>query len=965
MPCSRDFNPSGYSWAGRPCYGQAGRLRSQGYPYFPFPTSSYILYYMDTKAKVVIIDSYSLLYRAYYALPPLTNKAGEVTNAVYGFTNMLFKLLDEVVPEYVVAAFDMHGATFRHEASADYKATRKPMPDDLRPQIPMAREVLETMGIPVYGVVGFEADDVIGTLARMAADEGHDVIVVTSDKDALQLVNDRVSVLSLKKGMTETVTYDAAGVVERLGVMPAQVPDLKALMGDNSDNIPGVPGIGEKTAGKLVAEYGTLEAVLAAAANIKGKLGASLVTYAEQARMSLHLATIDTNVPLEDFHWEGCRRTPWDAEKLRALFTHLNFRSLLARVDANAAPVAAAEKADFTALSPTSVLADAKEIAKLTEKLRGTTCGIALVADNGLAGLAIASLGAHASSVPVDTVSVYIPLREAPPKQVSLFDDNAKPAFNEANLRALAPLLEDAETRWVVFDVKELLLALRGAGVSFRMNAFDVMLAGYVIDPTGRFTHADLVESFLGHRPPVDLHALWAAGELAALATAAGEMAQLNLRLEAPMADDMDEKGVTKVYQELELPLVPILAEMTARGMALDTAKLGDISAELGMRIYEVEGEIYRLAGERFTINSPKQLQTILFEKLGLQHGRKTKTGYSTGADTLALLSEDNEIVRDVILYRELSKLKSTYVDALPPMVNPATGHIHTHWNQAIAATGRLSSKDPNLQNIPIRTAEGREIRACFIPGETGWVLLAADYSQIELRVLAHITGDEAMTEVFRKGEDLHTATAMHVFGVSADAVTREMRRIAKVVNFAIPYGTTAFGLATQTGVSREVAEELRRNYLERFSGIAQYMIDVVARARHDGYVTTVLGRRRPIPDINAANPNVRQAAERTAINTPIQGSAADIMKLAMLRLNRELQDHKELHAHLLLQVHDEVVLETPPAEVDALAALTRASMREAYPLSVPMEVEVKVGPNWRDVSPQVEDLGVELDAHD
>ncbi|MEI7832392.1 MAG: DNA polymerase I [bacterium] len=907
---------------------------------------------MDTKAKVVIIDSYSLLYRAFYALPPLTNKAGEVTNAVYGFTNMLFKLLDEVAPEYVVAAFDMHGATFRHEASADYKATRKPMPDDLRPQIPMAREVLETMGIPVYGVVGFEADDVIGTLARMAADEGHDVIVVTSDKDALQLVNDRVSVLSLKKGMTDTVTYDAAGVVERLGVTPAQVPDLKALMGDNSDNIPGVPGIGEKTAGKLVAQYGTLEEVLAHAEEIKGKLGASLVTYAEQARMSLHLATIDTAVPLVDFNWDSCHRNPWDAEKLRALFTHLNFRSLLPRVATNAALVPEDVQAEFAPLLKTTILTDVKEISRLAEKLRGGNLGVAMVNDDGLAGLALANA----------TLSVYLPLREAPPAQVSLFDEDIAPAVNTDRLHALTPLLESADTHWSTFDVKELLLALRGAGVAFAMNAFDTMLAGYVIDPTGRFTLEDLVQNFLGqHRESSDLRALWRTGDVTALATAAGEIAQLNLRLEAPMSADMAEKGVGKVYHELELPLVPILAEMEARGMALDAAHLGVISEDLGKRIYAIEGDIYREAGERFTINSPKQLQTILFDKLGLQHGRKTKTGYSTGADTLALLAEDNEIVRDILSYRELSKLKSTYVDALPPMVNPTTGHIHTHWNQAIAATGRLSSKDPNLQNIPIRTVEGREIRACFIPGEDGWVLLAADYSQIELRVLAHITGDEAMTEIFRTGGDLHSATAMHVFGVSADAVTREMRRIAKVVNFAIPYGTTAFGLATQTGVSREMAEELRRNYLERFSGIAQYMVDVVARARHDGYVTTILGRRRPIPDINAANPNVRQAAERTAINTPIQGSAADIMKLAMLRLDKELKGHPELRAHLLLQVHDEVVLETPAEEVEALAALTRTSMREAYPLSVPMEVEVKVGPNWRDVSPQVEDIGIEI----
>ncbi|HEY3416017.1 MAG TPA: DNA polymerase I, partial [Armatimonadota bacterium] len=546
-----------------------------------------------------------------------------------------------------------------------------------------------------------------------------------------------------------------------------------------------------------------------------------------------------------------------------------------------------------------------------------------------------------------------------PPTQGSLFEEEAPAGPSaEERLRPLAGVLRDADIKKIGFDLKFLDLCLRGACIQLRGLAFDAMIAGYLIDPTSRVTLTGLLFDFLHmHVELPDLTALWRAGDMEALATAAGRQAQLLRRLEHPLREGLAEFDLMPLFRDVEMPLIAVLADMEWLGIALDTKRLEELSFELGKSIHQLEGDIYRLAGETFTINSPKQLQTILFEKLGLQKGRKTKTGYSTDADTLAGLADKHEIVQKILTYRELSKLKSTYVDSLPRLVNPRSGRIHTNFNQAVTATGRLSSSDPNLQNIPIRTPEGREIRHAFIPGTPGWQLVAADYSQIELRVLAHITGDEELIGVFQRGEDLHTATACRVFGVSPDQVTRDMRRMAKVVNFSIPYGTTAFGLAGQLGSSREFADELMRTYLSRFPRVAQYMEDIVARARQDGYVTTLLGRRRPLPDLNASVPTVRQAAERTAINTPIQGSAADIMKLAMLHTARALREHPELNANLLLQVHDELVLETPPAEVDTIANLVATAMRTAYELAVPLEVEVKVGPNWRDVSPQLDEM--------
>ena len=805
-------------------------------------------------AKLAIIDAYSLLYRAFFALPPLTNKQGEVTNAVYGFTMMLMKLLDDVNPDYLVVATDLPAATFRHEAFEGYKAQRKPMPDDMRPQVPMLRDILDVLRIPILGVEGFEADDVIGTLATRAEREGIDTLIVTSDRDALQLVDEHIHMLANKKGITETVEYDPAAVRERYGVTPAQIPDMKALTGDASDNIPGVPGIGEKTAAKLIQQFGSLENLLDHAEEVTGKTGAALVAHAEQARASKHLATIHCDVPLEDFSWEAGKRQPWDQAAVLELFRRLDFRSLISRLEATPSlEIAQAPAASTATIEETQSVPEPAAVARVAHgAIQAGQCAVAAVSAGAdplrepLTGLALSFAGEH----------IFIPLAPPPPAQASLFEtEEAAPAVS-ANLTALAPLFESAQVTLVGHDLKALLLRLRAQGIALRCHLFDTQLAAYLIDPNTRHTAADLALDHLGqHVEAPDLTALWRTGEPNALAQAAGTQAQVLRCCEAPLREGLAEHDLMPLFRDVETPLIRTLAEMEWLGVKLDVAHLDELSLEMGKTLHQLEGEIHALAGEPFMINSTKQLQYILFDKLNLPKGRKTKTGFSTDADTLTNLADKHEIVQRILAYREVAKLKSTYVDALPRLTD-ATGRVHTHFNQTVAATGRLSSSDPNLQNIPIRTTDGREIRAAFIPTEPGWRLLAADYSQIELRVLAHITGDEALIDVFRRGEDLHTATACRVFGVSPESVTREMRRMAKIVNFSIPYGTTAFGLAGQLGSTREMADELMRTYLARFPGVAAYMKAVVEEARHTGEVTTLMKRRRP-----GARPARRQPA--------------------------------------------------------------------------------------------------------
>jgi len=875
--------------------------------------------------KVLLLDANSLLYRAYFALPPLTTAKGEMTNAVYGFANMLYKILEDEKPDFIAAAFDLPTPTFRHQQFAAYKATRERAPEELRSQIPLVRELLEGMRIPIFEAEGFEADDLLGALARRAEEKGHEALIVSGDLDVLQVVSERVSALITHRGITQTARYNRNAVEARYGLSPSQLADLKALRGDATDNIPGVPGIGEKTAISLLQRFGSLEGVLANLHQLKsgrGGLAASLGAHAEQAKMSKHLATIAATIPLQ-LEWEKCRLRPPDAARLRQLFQRLEFRGLLKKL-----PAEAANNQQTLADNPVRIIQNPVEAANLARQMaRAGPIAIAVIAEEG---------SPH----------------EAKALGFMLAPDNHEPFCVPAQkelLSAFAPLLQDkALPKWG-HGLKEAIIHLRRLGLELAGLAFDTEIASYLSNPL-RKNH-DLWEAafdLLGAPLPEAREV----PSTAALSEAA-ERAALKVRrirdLQPLLARSLSEQGLEGLFDEVEMPLIAVLADMEMAGVSIDVPYLEGLSTRLESEIAKAEKEIFLLAGEEFNINSPKQLQHILYEKLGLPRGKKTKTGYSTAAATLAGLAEEFEIIARLLEYRELTKLKSTYVEALPRLVNPRSGRIHPSFNQAVAATGRLSCSEPNLQNIPIRTELGREIRRAFIAGRSEDRLLAADYSQIELRVLAHISGDEALSDIFATGRDLHSATAGELFGVSPQQVSAEMRRLAKIVNFSIPYGTTPEGLAQRIRVPVEEARAYMARYFQRFPGVARYIEETISQARESGYVSTLLGRRRPLPEISSSNASRRELAERVAINTPIQGSAADLMKLAMLKVAEALKREK-LRTRIILQVHDELVFEGEREEIPKAAALAKEKMEKAYRLRVPLKVEMEYGNNWRDM---------------
>ena len=871
--------------------------------------------------KLVLIDGNSLLYRAFFALPPLTNARGEMTNAVYGFANMLFKILDEEHPGMVAVAFDLPGPTFRHHAYADYKATRPKTPDDLVSQIALAREVLEAMHITTHQAEGYEADDVIGTLATQAQAAGHQVLIVTGDLDELQLVSDHVSVMVTRRGISDTKVYDVEAVHERYGFGPDRLPDFRALRGDTTDNIPGVPGIGEKTAADLVKRFGSLEDVLAQADQITPpRLAAALQAHAQLARQAKHLSLIVRDAPVV-FDPDQLALQPLDSPCLVELFRRLDFRSLAARIHAPPQP-AAAEAAWRLISTPADAHKLARELAGIGELILHPIAEPGPPLRAGLHGLCL--LG-----------------RQSP--AVLTADRAALPQL----LAPLQPLLQSPDLPKVGHDLKRAALLLSRCGLSLRGFAFDTMLASYLINPSRRAheLHA-LAFEHLDAAAPTQL-TLGGSADLAHAATAVRQIATLRTRL----AELLREANQEALFRDLEMPLLPLLLDMELTGMALDTDVLAALSSQLAQRTRELETRIYSLAGEEFTISSPKQLRHLLFEKLGLppDKTRKTKTGYSTDADVLAGLGEF-EIVASILEYREVTKLKSTYIDALPRLVDPTTGRLHTSFNQAVTATGRLSSSDPNLQNIPIRTDLGMTIRRAFVPGPKGWLLLSGDFSQIELRILAHITQDENLISIFLRDEDLHRAAAAEIFAVDPHAVTPQQRSFAKMVNFGIPYGISDFRLAREMGISVDDAHRYVQRYFSRFPKVQAYVKESPQRARDTGYVETLLGRRRYLPELKARQAHIRSAAERMAVNTPMQGSAADIMKLAMLKLYHQL-GARGLRAKIILQVHDELLLELPPEELEAAAEIVGRSLSTAYQLLVPLKVDLKSGPNWLDMN--------------
>ncbi|NBD27004.1 DNA polymerase I [Paenibacillus glycinis] len=880
--------------------------------------------------KWVLIDGNSIIYRAFFALPPLTNSAGLHTNAVFGFTTMLLRLLEEEKPTHMLVAFDAGKVTFRHEGYEDYKGGREKTPPELSEQFPVLKELLRSFGIAQYELAGYEADDIIGTLSRLADERGVEALVVSGDKDMLQLASDHVTIALTRKGISEVERYDPAEINEKYGLKPLQIIDLKGLMGDTSDNIPGIPGVGEKTALKLLHEYGSVEAVLANAAELKGKMREKVETHQDSALMSKKLATIFREVPLEkqpdELTYGG-----YDAQTLADMFRKLEFKSLIERLEL---PGAASVDAAAVAAAAT----------------------YEVVAAGSLDGPALAAMLAASDSVYIEAIgdnphqARLIGLAAASGERivVATYDD----LMDEKLSGPLRGWLEDEHAPKRGYDLHKAELALGWLGIALRGIAFDALLAAYLLDPTeSSQTLAALIQRHGLSAIQTD-EAVYGKG--ARLVVPQGDVLANHLaakadavrRLVPLLAEQLEQGHMTKLNDELELPLAVVLAGMEKQGIQVNPAVLEELGAELERGISQYMSDIYAHAGMEFNINSPKQLGEVLFEKLGLPVIKKTKTGHSTDAEVLEKLEPYSEIVKLILQYRQLTKLQSTYVEGLLKEIRRDTGKVHTYYRQTIAATGRLSSQFPNLQNIPIRLEEGRRIRKAFVPSEPGWSILAADYSQIELRVLAHISGDERMKEAFIADTDIHTKTAMDVFGVSADEVDANMRRQAKAVNFGIVYGISDFGLSNNLGISRKDAARFIEQYFAVFEGVRAYMDNIVAQARRDGYVTTLLERRRYLPEIKASNFNLRSFAERTAMNTPIQGTAADIIKLAMVKMDGVLRERK-LRSRMLLQVHDELVFEVPADELELMKTLLPEVMESALKLDVPLRADVSFGDNW------------------
>jgi len=847
--------------------------------------------------KMIAIDGNSLMYRAYYALPEMATKAGTPTGALFGFLTMLLKLV-ELKPDRLAVAFDVHAPTFRHEKYSEYKAGRKPTPPDLLTQMALIHDILAQMNIAVVESAGYEADDFLGAFATACEKEGLALTLVTGDRDALQLVSATTTVLLTKKGISETVAFTPQTLQETYGLSPDGMRDLKALMGDSSDNIPGVPGVGEKTAQKLLAEYGTLENVLAHSGKIKGRLGERLAAHTDDARLSYWLGTINRQTPLP-LTLADCAFAPTQLSLAADTLRKLELRSILAKL-----PEGEKEPRLATSINAEVIpVASPEQLREILSGLRGD-CELAILQDPPL------SFAAQADKV----------CRIA--QGDSLFD---VPIDLTAFLRILYETHDNPTI--LTFDAKRLLTACADADLPMPNIAFDAAIADYLLNanrPADRFFV--IAEEWLGQATP---------------------HAGMLFTLRQAMLAAIRERDMTALYNDMEMPLMRVLFDMEREGFCVDEPILAEQGKALTKEQAALEGEIYELAGETFNILSPKQLGDILFDKLGLRPLRKTKRGYSTDADTLESLSPESEIVRKILDYRTLSKLLSTYIYGLIKAKSARDGRIHTTFQQCVTATGRISSVEPNLQNIPVRAQQGREIRKAFV-ASPGCVLLGADYSQIELRLLAHVSGDEGLINAFASGEDIHRRTASEVFRVPLQEVTQQQRGAAKAVNFGIVYGISDFGLAKNLGIPVKQAGRYITGYLEHYPKVAQYMQDSVREAREKGYAVTLFGRRRPLPEIASANYNLRSFGERVAMNMPIQGSAADIIKLAMIRVHKELAQGG-FAAKLILQVHDELIVDTPESEAQAVAALMERCMVGVASLKVPLLAEVKTGKSWFD----------------
>lgn len=869
----------------------------------------------------MLIDGNSIAYRAFFALPLLNNDKGIHTNAIYGFTTMLMKVLEEKKPTHILVAFDAGKTTFRHSTFKEYKGGRQKTPPELSEQFPFLRDLLDAYGIKRYELENYEADDIIGTLATKAEKEGFDVLIISGDKDLTQLSTEKTTVAITRKGITDIEEYTPEHIQEKYGLTAEQIIDMKGLMGDQSDNIPGVPGVGEKTAIKLLKQFHTLENLLEHIDEVSGKkLKEKLAENKDQAVMSKELATIMKEAPVEisvdDLSYEG-----YDPTQLSTIFKELGFNSLLDKLDG-----VEEMKIDEVKELPFQI------IETITEEILtdNTALYVEVLDDNyhtgDIIGLGLAN----------ETGNYYIP---------------TEVALNSATFKQWA---NDSSIKKRVYDGKRSVVALKWQGIDLKGIDFDLLLVSYLLNPS------EATEDFAGvakRHQYTDIHsdeAIFGKGakrKIPDVQQLAEHLARKAVGINAlydRCLKELAENEQTDLFYNLELPLSMILAKMEYTGVKVDVNRLSEMKEELALRLNEIELRIHELAGEKFNINSPKQLGVILFDKLGLPAVKKTKTGYSTSADVLEKLEQAHEIIPEILNYRQLGKLQSTYIEGLLKVVHRDTNKVHTRFNQALTSTGRLSSTDPNLQNIPIRLEEGRRIRQAFIPSEEDWVIFAADYSQIELRVLAEIAQDENLKEAFLQDMDIHTKTASDVFHVPADEVDSNMRRHAKAVNFGIVYGISDYGLSQSLGITRKEAGQFIERYLQSFPGVKNYMEDIVQEAREKGYVSTLLHRRRYIPEVTSRNFNIRGFGERTAMNTPIQGSAADIIKKAMIDMAKRLEK-ENLQTRLLLQVHDELIFEAPKSEIETLIELVPEVMEQALQLSVPLKVEYAYGATWFD----------------
>jgi len=879
---------------------------------------------------IYVIDGSSYLYRAFFAVRGLTNHEGFPTNAIFGFANMIFKILNERRPERMAVVFDAKGPSFRRDLYADYKAQRPPVPEDLAIQIPFIKQLLESMNIPTLEVEGVEADDVIATICRVAVERDTPAIIVSSDKDFFQILSDRVVMWDTMKD----VTIGPDQIMERFGVGPEKVLDIQSLVGDSSDNIPGVSGVGEKTAIKLIAQYGDLDTVLANASDVKQpKLRKALEEDAGKASLGKVLMTIRQDVELPVNIEELTLGEP-DVEALEELFIKLDFQKFLEQI----------QRAKIVERSY-EIVTTRDQLDRLVQELRDSKLISLDLETTSTNPMMARIIGLSVSHTP-DTAS-YIPVAHTTAeKQLSI----------EQVIEALRPVFENESIHKIGQNIKYDYLILERYGLPVKGIVFDTMVGSYLINPD-RYAHnlENMAREFLGENL-LSYSDLVGKGKVASTfedlpldiaSSYGGQDADVTLRLYGILQRELAERDLMKLMEDVEVPLIFVLARMERWGVRIDVDLLNDMSKEYEGRLERIEQSIYNQAGEEFNINSPKQLGAILFEKLNLPTQKKTKkkTGYSTDTEVMTFLARDYPIAAEITAYRTLAKLKGTYIDALPKLVNPETGRVHTSYNQTVAATGRLSSSDPNLQNIPIRGEDGKKIREAFVPGD-GWKLISADYSQIELRVLAHYSKDKTLIRAFQEGEDVHTRTACEVFNAHPEFVDAEMRRRAKVINFGIIYGMSAFGLARELSIGRKEAELYIRNYFARLPKVREYIKENLIKTRSDGFVTTLLGRRRYLPEINSKNGAVRSVAERVATNTPIQGSAADIIKIAMILIDRAFRE-KGMRTKMIMQVHDELVFEAPADEVAQARNIIRDHMEHCVSLDAPLVVDMNEGDNW------------------